>query len=55
MELDKFIEAIGTPAEWETVSSETVTIELTTGVHTRKVIGSVATTAEIDEALDSLR
>lgn len=60
MEVSKFIDALGTPEEWSRIPDETVTAEVTPGestpdADTQKIIGSVSTKEEIDQALDSLK
>lgn len=60
MDVNKFIDALGTPEEWSRIPDETTPEEVTPGkstpdVNTQKIIGSVSTKEEIDQALDSLK
>ena len=63
MELNKFIDALGTPEEWSDVTPEeypdttpeTVSVEVTPVINPKKIIGSVATKGEVDQALNSLK
>ncbi len=51
------IDALGTPEEWSQIPVESVDVQVSskvTDTNVKKIIGSVSTNQEIEQALDSL-
>lgn len=61
MDIDRYVDALGTPEEWSNTLNVITTPEITEDVDTyedrltQKIIGSVSTKETVDQALNTLK